>query len=59
MTENELQNVKIKQALVNVRKDIIELFCEPPRYVPNHEAYKRCLEVVDEHLKGVINEHIQ
>jgi len=29
---------------------------EPPTYVPNYDAYARCINVIDEYLEGVKND---
>ncbi len=49
-------SIKSLEAWEAVRQEINDLFGEPAHYMPNYDAYKIFLEIIDKHLQEVKND---
>lgn len=45
------------EAWDEVKQKINDLFSKPACYIPNYDAYKMFLEIIDKHLQEVRNEN--
>ena len=45
--------IKSLKAWDNVKQEINDLFSKPACYIPNYDAYKIFLEIIDKHIKEV------
>lgn len=49
-------SIKSLEAWEAVRQEINDLFSKPACYMPNYDAYKMFLEIIDKHLQEVKND---
>ena len=47
--------VKSLEAWAEIKQEINDLFSKPAFYMPNYDAYKMFLEIIDRHLQEVEN----
>ena len=53
--EAERMAIKSLEAWDEITQEINDLFSKPACYMPNYDAYKMFLEIIDKHLKEVQN----
>lgn len=46
------------EALSKIKQEINDLFSKPACYMPNYDAYKMFLEIIDKHIKEVENDTV-
>ena len=49
--DKAIEALKNHISLEDIKTEILELFNEPAYYIPNYDAYKKCLEIIDKHIK--------
>ena len=49
----ERMAIKSLEAWEKVKQEINDLFSKPACYIPNYDAYKMFLEIIDRHLQEV------
>jgi len=48
--------VKSLEAWAEIKQEINDLFSKPACYMPNYDAYKMFLDIIDKHLQEVDND---